>query len=53
MPDEKSVMDARMVDDPLLLLISHDGNLVIMGNIDFLWRTYFIVKKCWMGRIKY
>jgi hypothetical protein len=35
MPDEKTITESRMVDDPLLLLISHDGNTIIMGNIDF------------------
>jgi hypothetical protein len=34
MPDEKSVNDTRMVDDPVLMLISHNGNLVIIGSID-------------------
>ena len=35
MPDEETITNARMVDDPLLILISHDGNTVIVGNIDF------------------
>lgn len=35
MPDEKSVAEARMVDDPLLILISHEENTTIIGNIDF------------------
>jgi len=35
MPDEKTITEARMVDDPLLILISHDGNTAIIGNIDF------------------
>jgi len=35
MPDEKTITESRMVDDPLLILISHDGNTVILGNIDF------------------
>ena len=35
MPDEKTITESRMVDDPLLILISHDGNVVIIGNIDF------------------
>ena len=35
MPDEKTITDARMVDDPLLILIAHDGNTAILGNIDF------------------
>ncbi len=33
-PDEQSIIDARMVDDPILVLISHDGETVILGNID-------------------
>jgi hypothetical protein len=35
MPDEKTITETRMVDDPLLILISHDGNTVIIGSIDF------------------
>lgn len=34
MPNEKSILEARLVDDPLLVLIAHDGNTVIVGNID-------------------
>lgn len=35
MPDEKIITESRMVDDPLLILISHEGNTVIIANIDF------------------
>lgn len=43
MPDEKTVTEARMVDDPLLILISHDGNTVIIGNIDFYWEHLLLL----------
>ena len=44
MPDEKTITDTRMVDDPLLMLISHDGNTVIMGNIDFYGEHLLLLK---------
>lgn len=44
MPDEKSVIQARMVDDPLLILISHDGNTVVMGNIDYYGEHLLLLK---------
>jgi hypothetical protein len=44
MPDEKSVTDARKADDPLLLLISHSGDIVIMGNIDFYGEHILMLK---------
>ncbi len=44
MPDEKAVTDARMVDDPLLILIAHDGNTVIIGNIDFYGEHLLLLK---------
>ena len=44
MPDEKTLTNTRMVDDPLLMLISHDGNTVIMGNIDFYGEHLLLLK---------
>ena len=44
MPDEKSINEARMADDPILILISHDGNLVIMGNIDHYGEHLLLLK---------
>lgn len=44
LPDEQTVNDARMVDDPLLILISHDGSRVIMGNIDFYGEHLILLK---------
>ena len=44
MPDENKVIEARMVDDPLLVLISHDGNTVIIGNIDFYGEHLLLLK---------
>ncbi|TYQ15925.1 UNVERIFIED_CONTAM: hypothetical protein Cloal_2422 [Acetivibrio alkalicellulosi] len=44
MPDEKTVIESRMVDDPLLILISHDGDTVIMGNIDFYGEHLLLLK---------
>lgn len=44
MPNEKSILDARAVDDPLLLLISHGGNTVIMGNIDVYGEHLILLK---------
>lgn len=44
MPDEKTIINSRMVDDPLLILISHDGNTVIIGNIDFYGEHILLLK---------
>ncbi|MDQ2086670.1 hypothetical protein RBH29_09560 [Herbivorax sp. ANBcel31] len=44
MPDEKSVIEARIVDDPLLILISHDANTIIMGNIDYYAEHLLLLK---------
>ncbi|MFZ5988175.1 MAG: hypothetical protein ACOYWZ_13755 [Bacillota bacterium] len=44
MPDEKTITESRMVDDPLLILISHEGNTVIIGNIDFYGEHLLLLK---------
>lgn len=44
MPDEKTITESRMVDDPLLILISHDSNTVIIGNIDFYGEHILLLK---------
>lgn len=50
MPDEKTITDSRMVDDPLLILISHEGNTVIIGNIDFYGDHVLLLKNAgWDG----
>jgi len=33
-PDKKTVEEAMQVDDPLLMLVSYDGNEVLLANID-------------------
>ncbi len=44
MPDEKTIVEARMVDDPLLILVSYDGNTVIIGNIDLYGEHILLLK---------
>lgn len=44
MPNEKSIIEARMSEDPLLILISHNGNTVIMGNIDIYGEHILLLK---------
>lgn len=44
MPNEKTIQDAITVDDPLLMLISHDGDFVIIGNIDVYGEHLILLK---------
>lgn len=44
MPNEIAIQNARVVDDPLLMLISHEGNVVIIGNIDIYGEHLILLK---------
>lgn len=44
LPDEDKIIKSRQVDDPMLILISHDSDFVIIGNIDVYGEHLILLK---------
>jgi len=44
-PDEAHVNEAMQVDDPLLMLVSFDGNEILLSNIDDAFEHLILLKK--------
>jgi hypothetical protein len=44
-PDEAHVNEAIRVDDPLLMLVSYDGEEILLANIDDVFEHVILLKK--------
>ncbi|PKM81192.1 MAG: hypothetical protein CVU89_10440 [Firmicutes bacterium HGW-Firmicutes-14] len=44
-PDETHVTEAMQVNDPLLMLVSYDGNEILLANIDDAFEHHILLKK--------
>lgn len=44
-PDELHVNEAMQLNDPLLMLVSYDGNEILLANIDDAFEHHILLKK--------
>jgi len=44
-PEKNNVNEAMQVNDPLLMLVSYDGNEILLANIDDAFEHHILLKK--------